>query len=77
MSFQAYLTNIEARTGKTPTDLRALAADKGFTENGKLKSGVKAGQIIDWLSEDFDLGGGHAMAIFALLKGTKREGDLG
>jgi hypothetical protein len=73
MSYQAYLTNIEAKTGKSPADFRALAEKKGFTKNGKLASGVKAAAIVKWLKEDFQLGHGHAMAIYALLKGTKGE----
>ena len=75
MSFQAYLTNIQAKTSKSPADFRALAEKKGFTHNGQLKPGVKAGAIIKWLKEDFQLGHGHAMAIVALLKGMKREDD--
>ena len=75
MSFQAYLTNIQAKTGKSPADFRKLAEQKGFTQNGQLASGIKAGAIVAWLKEDFELGHGHAMAIFALLKGSKREGD--
>lgn len=75
MSFQAYLTNIQAKTGKSPADFRALAAEKGFTHNGQLAAGVKAGAIIQWLKEDFQLGHGHAMAIVALLKGAKCEGS--
>ena len=71
MSFQAYLNNIQAKTGKTPDDFRKLAAQRGFTENGTIKSGVKAGEIVQWLKDDFDLGHGHAMAIYALLKGKK------
>ncbi|HEY0947591.1 MAG TPA: DUF4287 domain-containing protein [Opitutaceae bacterium] len=71
MSFQAYLTNIQQKTGKTPEDFRALAAEKGFTRDGTLAPGVKAGAIVTWLKEDFQLGHGHAMAIVALLKGTK------
>ena len=71
MSFQAYLDNIKAKTGKSPDDFRALAADKGFADSGGLAPGVKAGQILQWLKEDFDLGHGHAMAIVALLKGKK------
>lgn len=71
MSFQAYLTNIEAKTGKSPDDFRALAAKKGFTRDGKLAPGIKAGAIVAWLKADFKLGHGHAMAIFALLKGMK------
>jgi len=30
---------------------------------------VKATQVTDWLKADFALGHGHAMAIYALLKG--------
>lgn len=73
MSYQAYLTNIQAKTGKTPADFRAIAERKGFTKKGRLVAGVKAGEIVKWLKEDFQLGHGHAMAIFALLKGTKSE----
>jgi hypothetical protein len=73
MSFQAYLDNIQTKTGKSPADFRKLASAKGFTENGGLKAGVKAGDIIAWLKKDFDLGHGHSMAIVALLKGTKKE----
>lgn len=75
MSFQAYLDNIEAKTGKSAEDFKKLAAKKGFTEKGKLKSGVKAGDIVAWLKEDFELGHGHAMAIYALLSGKKKPGD--
>jgi hypothetical protein len=69
MSFQAYLDNIQAKTGKTPADFHTLAAEKGFADsNGIL---VKATVITDWLKADFGLGHGHAMAIVALLKGKK------
>ncbi|OAI55930.1 hypothetical protein AYO49_05045 [Verrucomicrobiaceae bacterium SCGC AG-212-N21] len=73
MSFQAYLTNIQAKTGKSPADFRALAEKKGFTQKGSLVAGVKAGAIVKWLQEDFQLGHGHAMAIYALLKGAKTD----
>jgi hypothetical protein len=69
MSFQAYLDNIQTKTGKSPEDLKKLAKDKGFLANGQLKSEVKATQITNWLKEDFDLGHGHAMAIYAYFKG--------
>ncbi|MDB5300803.1 MAG: hypothetical protein JWO87_2466 [Phycisphaerales bacterium] len=36
MSFQAYLTNIQAKTGKSAADFRVLAEEKGFTHNGQL-----------------------------------------
>lgn len=63
MSFQAYLDNIKAKTGKTPDDFKQLADEKGL-----LKPGVKAGDIVAWLKEDFDLGHGHSMAIYAVFK---------
>lgn len=69
MSFQAYLTNIETKTGKTPEELKKLAEEKGFLKDGDLKPTTKAGDIVKWLKEDFDLGHGHSMAIFALFKG--------
>ncbi|MEJ8800433.1 DUF4287 domain-containing protein [Pontibacter sp. H249] len=73
MSYQAYLNNIKEKTGKRPEDFKNLAEQKGYTQNGQLTSGTKAGDIIKWLKEDFDLGHGHSMAIYALLKGTKNE----
>lgn len=75
MSFQAYLDNIQTKTGKSPDDFKAMAEQKGFTQNGDLKSSVKAGDIVKWLKDDYELGHGHAMAIYALLKGVKKEGD--
>jgi hypothetical protein len=69
MSFQAYLNNIEAKTGKNAADFIKMAAEKGFTDGEKIKEGIKAGEIVKWLKEDFGLGHGHAMAIYALLKG--------
>jgi hypothetical protein len=71
MTFQAYLDNIQKKTGKSPDDFKKLADEKGFTENGVLKPEVKAGQIVNWLKEEFDLGRGHSMAIYALFKGKK------
>lgn len=71
MSFQAYLDNIQTKTGKSAEDFKKLATEKGFLNNGKLKPEIKAGQIVQWLKDDFDLGHGHEMAIFALFKGTK------
>ena len=69
MSFQSYLDNIETKTGKSPADFKKTAASKGFVTNDGLTPGTKAGDIIAWLNQDFDLGHGHAMAIVALLKG--------
>jgi hypothetical protein len=66
MSFQAYLDNIQAKTGLSPDDFIALARQRGF-----LEPGIKAGQIVSWLKRDFRLGHGHAMAIVAVLKKAK------
>jgi hypothetical protein len=63
MTFQAYLDNIAAKTGKSPADFKKLAKKKGL-----LKPGTKAMQIVAWLKKDFELGHGHAMAIYAVLK---------
>ena len=63
MSFQAYLDNIKAKTGKTPNDFRALAAKKGLT---------KYGDIMAWLKADFGLGHGHANAIAQLLVNAEK-----
>ncbi len=73
MSFQAYVDNIQAKTGKSPADFRRLATDKGFAQGGKLKPSVKAGAVVAWLKVDFGVGPGHAMAIVALLKGKKGD----
>jgi hypothetical protein len=49
MSFQAYLDTIRAITGKTADDFRKLAEARNFTERGKPREGVKAGEIVKWL----------------------------
>lgn len=72
MSFQAYLDNIKTKTGKTPEDFQKLAEAKGLLAKGAMKPETKAGDIVQWLKEDFELGHGHAMAIYAWFKG-KRE----
>ena len=69
MSFQAYIDNIKTKTGKSPTDFKKLAEKKGFISNGQLVKMVKATEITNWLKEEFELGHGHAMAIYATFKG--------
>jgi Domain of unknown function (DUF4287) len=75
MTFQGYLKNIEAKTGKSPDDFRRLAAEKGFLTDGAMNPAVKAGTVVAWLKQDVALGHGHSMAIVALLKAKKPEGD--
>ena len=69
MSFQAYLDNIETKTGKTPNEFIALAKDKGFGPE------TKAGEIVAWLKEDFGLGYGHAMAMVHVIKNGPKIGN--
>jgi hypothetical protein len=63
MSFQAYLDNIEDKTGKTPNEFIAMAKEKGYDDPK-----VKASVIVDWLKEDYGLGRGHAMALIYVIK---------
>lgn len=63
MSFQAYLDNIQAKTGKTPEDLKNLASKAGI-----LGPSMKAGDLVTWLKQEFKLGHGHSMAIWAVFK---------
>lgn len=76
MSFQGYLKTIKEKTGLDPKDFRSKAEEKNFIENGQLKTEIKAGQIVSWLKEEYDLGHGHSMAIYALLKGIKDENSI-
>jgi len=75
MSFQAYLDTIQKKTGKTPDDLRALGRERGWTQGDTLAPGVKPMAIVATLKDEMRLGHGHAMAVVALLKGHKKEGD--
>lgn len=70
MSFQAYLDNIEQKTGKTPLEFIELAKSNGLDDPS-----VKAGQIVTWLKEDFGLGHGHAMALVHVIKKGPQIGD--
>lgn len=70
MSFQAYLDNIEEKTGKTPEEFIKMAKEKGF-DDPKTKAGV----IVEWLKNDFGLGRGHAMAIVHIIKNGAEIGD--
>ncbi len=65
MSFQAYLDNIKAKTGKTPEDFKKLAAKKNLSKHG---------EIVAWLKTEFELGHGHANAIaHALLRPSEHK----
>ncbi len=70
MSFQAYLDNIEEKTGKTPQQFIDEAKGKGLD-----KPGTKAGEILAWLKDDYGLGRGHGMALVHVIKNGPKIGD--
>jgi hypothetical protein len=57
MSFQAYLDNIETKTGLTPRQFIELATPRGFGPD------TKATPILEWLKTDHDLSRGYGMAL--------------
>jgi hypothetical protein len=59
MSFQAYLDNVEQKTGKTPKQFIAEAKKKKLTEFK---------DIMAWLKNDYGLGVGHARAIAHVIR---------
>jgi hypothetical protein len=63
MTFQAYLTAIEAKTGRTPEQLKSDA-----TKAGIYSADMKAAQMVAWLKKEHGLGHGHSMAVWAVWK---------
>ena len=68
VSYRTYLDNVQAKTGNSPEDFARLAAERGY-----LDPLAKATVVTDWLKSDLGLGHGHAMAIYAWLKGKRAE----
>ncbi len=63
MSFQAYLDNIKAKTGRTPEDFKLHLEKEGL-----LNENLRATALVQWLAENYNLGHGHSMAIWAVFK---------
>lgn len=63
MSFQAYLDAVETKTGLTPEGILALAKERGVYAQD-----MKAALLIKLLKDEFDLGHGHSMSIWAVFK---------
>ncbi len=59
MSFQAYLDNVQTKTGKSAAEFVAMAKKNGF---------VEFREIIAWLKDDYGLGLGHARAIAHVIR---------
>jgi hypothetical protein len=70
MSFQAYLDAIEDKTGKTPRQLVEEARERGWSGPQ-----VKAGDVVNWLKEEYGLGRGHAMALVHVVKNGAKISD--
>ena len=71
MTFQAYLDAVEDKTGLTPRQLIAIAHEKGLDAPG-----VKAGEILEWLKDDYELGRGHGMSIVHIIReGSAHPGE--
>lgn len=64
MSFQAYIDNIQGKSGKSPEDFKAQ-----LEQEGRMRPDMKATELVNWLKEKYALGHGHSMAIFAYFKG--------
>ena len=63
MTFQAYIDNIYANTGKKPADFL-----KDAKKAGMVGGNVKVTEIVNWLKETYGLGHGHSMAIVQTFK---------
>lgn len=57
-SIHAYIETIQAKTGKTVDDIRALAAEQGLTRHG---------EAVAWLKSALGLGHGHASMLAKLI----------
>jgi Domain of unknown function (DUF4287) len=70
MSFQAYLDAIEDKTGKTPRQLVEEARARGWSGPK-----IKAGDVVEWLKNDYGVGRGHAMALVYVIKHGAKISD--
>jgi hypothetical protein len=64
-TFQAYIDNIKLKTGKTPEQFKELADQAKI-----IHPDMKAREFCDWLNQEFGLGHGHAMSLWALFIGN-------
>jgi len=59
MTFEAYITNIRAKTGKDPRDFFDEAVRQGV-----LRPETRTMEFVAWLKAGSGLGHGHAMAVW-------------
>ena len=63
MTFEAYITNIRAKTGKGPKEFFDEAVQAGV-----LDAETKTMEFVAWLKASSGLGHGHAMAVWEAFK---------
>ena len=63
MTFQAYLDAVKAKTGLEPEGILALAKERGVYAQD-----MKAAALIKLLKDEFALGQGHSMSVWAVFK---------
>ena len=63
MTFQAYLDAVKTKTGLTPDGILGLAKARGV-----YSPAMKATDLINLLKDEFDLGRGHSMSVWAVFK---------
>lgn len=63
MSFEAYITNIRAKTGKEPRDFFDQAVREGV-----LHPQTRTMEFVAWLKASSGLGHGHAMAVWEFFR---------
>ena len=63
MTFQAYLDAVKVKTGLTPDGILALAKERGVYAQD-----MKAAVLIKLLKDEFALGQGHSMSVWAVFK---------
>jgi len=63
MTFEAYLTAVKAKTGRTAEQLKSDAV-----KSGVYSADMKAAQMVAWLKKEHGLGQGHSMAVWAVWK---------
>ena len=66
MTFEAYIKNIHAKTGKEPRDFFDQAVREGV-----LRPDTKTMEFVNWLKASSGLGHGHAMAVW---EACRRQG---
>lgn len=63
MDFDTYMAGVKTKSGMSPYELVEFLKQNGFT-----KKGTSATMVKNFLKEKYDIGHGHAMGIWGILK---------